>query len=350
MPNDERVDSQKVYGLNDVGMWSVRPGFNKILRQAVTSNNKKAVQIFIDAQGFRTGGTSELGWNANTFGDDYGHIQVSLYDKNLNFLSEEYIIMSPDTPGFDLCGRFLGSYVTNYTADNDQFPLYVDMDIWFGYANKEYTRDLDQFWSEHSDFGAIDSTQPDIHLGELLDDPWCLDRQYTDECDIQAHNDNNPWKFYRFIVETTGGSSASTFTTKVFNQAIANQKIQYTGNVVNQTNFIEKSTDDLSGLTNNYFYKTKKFRISNGDRPNMLRTISLTYRSKNPITVRIYTDKNQLSSILTFDGTEANTGTIELVTTTKVIGLLAKTFSVGFSNVGSIPETTEITRASIAYG
>ena len=137
---------------------------------------------------------------------------------------------------------------------------------------------------------------------------------------------------------------------KAYSQGVVNQKIQYTGSVVKQTQFIVKSDSEYTGLVNNYSFKSKKFRISTQDRPSMIRTVSVTYKSKNNLLVRFYTDKNLLASQIIFDNTEALNGTIEQVSTTKVVGLRAKTFSIEISGVGSTPETIEISKVSIAYG
>ena len=92
LPNDERVDGNKTYTNSDKGVWSVRPGINKIIFGIVTSNNKKALKVFIDAQGFRTGGSNELGWTIDTFGDNYGSIKFNFYDKSLSYIGTETLV------------------------------------------------------------------------------------------------------------------------------------------------------------------------------------------------------------------------------------------------------------------
>jgi hypothetical protein len=354
LPNDERVDGNKTYTNSDKGVWSVRPGINKIIFGIVTSNNKKALKVFIDAQGFRTGGSNELGWTIDTFGDNYGSIKFNFYDKSLSYIGTETLVLDPNTPGYDKCGRFLGKYVTESTFDTENFPIYAHIQLFFGSVNVEYTFDTDHFWSEYdAGYGSINATNPDIMSGEQLDDPWCLDRQYSTECNIQLRNDFNPWQFYRFKSDKSGsggGTLPSTITTEAFNQMIVNQKIQYTGSVTKQTDFIVQSTSDYQGIVNNYSYTTKKFKVSTSDRPSMIRTVSMTYRSKNPLNICFYDEKNNELSTLLFNGTEKLTGELDTITETKVVGLRAKSFYITLYGVGSTPETLEIFKVNIAYG
>ena len=354
LPNDERVDGNKTYTNSDKGVWSVRPGINKIIFGIVTSNNKKALKVFIDAQGFRTGGSNELGWTIDTFGDNYGSIKFNFYDKSLSYIGTETLVLDPNTPGYDKCGRFLGKYVTESTFDKENFPIYAHIQLFFGSVNVEYTFDTDHFWSEYdAGYGSINATNPDIMSGEQLDDPWCLDRQYSAECNIQLRNDFNPWQFYRFKSDESGsggGTLPSTITTEAFNQMIVNQKIQYTGSITKQTDFIVQSTSDYQGIVNNYSYTTKKFKVSTSDRPSMIRTVSMTYRSKNPLNICFYDEKNNELSTLLFNGTEKLTGELDTITETKVVGLRAKSFYITLYGVGSTPETLEIFKVNIAYG
>jgi hypothetical protein len=354
MPNDERVDGNKSYGITNKSVWSVRPGINKIIFDTVSGNSNKALQIFIDAQGFRTGGSNELGYTDNNFGDDYGFIKFNFYNKSLEHIGLETLMLDPNTPGYDKCGRFLGSYVTNTEFATDQFPIYTNVQVWFGSANIEYTLDLDHFWSENDlGYGSVGRDNPDIMSGEFVDDPFCLDRQYTADCDLQIHSDSNPWSYYRFQSDTSGtggGTLPSTITTKSYSQAIVNQKIQYSGSVTKQTDFLIQSSSDYQGIVNNYSYTTKKFKVSTSDRASMVRTVSMSYRSKNPLHIRFYDEKNKELTTVSFDGTEELTGELETVTMTKVVGIRAKAFYMTLYGIGSTPETLEIFKVSVAYG
>ena len=189
--------------------------------------------------------------------------------------------------------------------------------------------------------------------GELVDDPFCLDRQYTADCDLQIHSDSNPWVYYRFQSDssgTGGGTLPTTITSKSFNQNVVNQKIQYTGSVTKQSDFLVQSTSDYQGIVNNYSYTTKKFKVSTSDRPSMVRTVSMSYRSKNPIHIRFYDQKNKAITTVSFDGTEKLTGELDTETTTKVVGMQAKSFYMTIYGIGSTPETIEIFKVSVAYG
>ena len=82
----------------------------------------------------------------------------------------------------------------------------------------------------------------------------------------------------------------------------------------------------------------------------MIRTVSMTYRSKNPLNICFYDEKNNELSTFLFNGTEKLTGELDTITETKVVGLRAKSFYITLYGVGSTPETLEIFKVNIAYG
>ena len=354
LPDDERVDGNKTYTVSDKGVWSVRPGINKILFNTVASNNKKSLQIFIDAQGFRTGGTDELGYTSNTFGDDYGKFIINIENKDGDQVAEEVVNFSPDTQGFDKCGRYLGSYVTGYEASNDEFPLKCRVSLHFSYYNGEYTSDEFHYWSEYDvDYGSISATNPDIVSGELDNDPFCLDRQYSSECNIFLSDTINPWSEYEFLsdVTATGGvGSASTITKLHYSDLIADKRLQYTGAVEKQGVLFVKQSDVYEGIINRYSYTTKKFRISTQDRPSMIRTLSMTYISLNSIVVRIDIDDNSKTKNIVFERTTGPTEKAKQNSVTKIVGLRAKNFTITINAWGINPDILEISKLSVSYG
>tara|TARA_R100000734_G_scaffold18462_1_gene15441 strand:+ start:3771 stop:5450 length:1680 start_codon:yes stop_codon:yes gene_type:complete len=346
-PTDERVDSNKHY--RNAAQWSARPGISKLLVDTVSSNNKTSFNIFIDAQGFRTG-DYELGYDANNYADDLGGFGFCFYDNNGQELSSEYLLLQPNTAGYDKAGRFLGTYVTDYEAESSDFPVYIEVFQIFASTLGEYYYDGPHYWSEwDAGYGSIDATNPDIMTGELVDDPWCFDRQYTDNCDLQLDTNHNPWYSYRFLSDssaTGGGGSATTNTTKMYNDSIINKKIQFQSSVTEQFNLLVKG----DGIRNIYKYRTKKYQTSTQDRPSMLRTVSMTYTSYNPITIRIITENGENSKNIVFDRTTNLNELAKKLTTTKVVGLRCKSFELEITVYGVIDDILEINKLSVSYG
>ena len=348
-PNDERVDGNKTY--TNAPQWSVRPGINKLLVDTVTSNNKKAFEIFIDAQGFRTGGY-ELGFNANNFADDYGSIRFDFTDGANTSLATEYLYMTPDTEGFDKAGRFLGSYVSQFEATNSDFPIYVQVTMNYSYFNGEYYWDAPHYWSElDAGYGSIGATNPDIMTGEKLDDPWCLDRQYSADCLEQINGDNNPWSKYKFLSDsagTGGGGTTTVLNKKMYSTGIINNKLQFQTTINKQFNLITKSSQ--GGLRNFYQYKTKKYKVSTQDRPSMIRTISMTYKSYSEISLEVITENGTQIKNIIFPQSSRIGEVCKPVTITKVIGLRAKVFELQFTVYGVANDSLEINKMSVSYG
>jgi len=348
-PNDERVDGNKTY--TNAPQWSVRPGINKLLIDTVDSNNKKAFQIFIDAQGFRTGGASELGYTPNSFGDYYGQITFQFTDGGGAQVGIETIMLTPETEGFDLAGRFLGSYVTKFEATSAQFPIYVKTSLDFSSQNGEYFYDNPHYWSElDAGYGSIGATNPDIMTGEKLDDPWCLDRQYSADCNEQINGDLNPWWTYKFLSDvsaTGGGGKATTLAKVMYSDSIINTKLQFQSSITKQFNLIAKSD---FGIRNFYQYKTKRYQVSTQDRPGMVRTITMTYQSYNPIYVKVITENGSSTKTITFDRTQAENEVVQPKTVTKVIGVRAKFFELEIQSNGSRDDVLEISKVSVSYG
>lgn len=347
MPNDERVDSNKIY--TNEPQWSVRPGINMLLVDTVASNNKTAFSIYIDAQGFRTGGY-ELGYNENNFFDDLGAIGIEIRNHSDLLLTSEYLMIQPNTVGYDKAGRFLGTYSTQFEADNADFPVYVETHLIFPSTTTEYYREGPHYWSLwDADYGSIGATNPDIMTGELVDDPFCFDRHYSSDCNVFLDDNFSPWYSYRFLCNsaaTGGGGSATSNTSKMYSDSIINKKIQFQNTVQSQFNLITKG----NGLRNIYKYKTKKYRTSTQDRPTMLRTISMTYMSFNSITIKIITENGATTKEIVFDGTTKINELPIKKTTTKVVGLKCKTFELELSTYGSIDDILEINKLSIGYG
>ena len=354
LPNDERVDGNKPYTVSDKAVWSLRPGSNKILFNTVSSNNNKAVRIFLDAQGFRTGGTDELGYTSSTFGDDYGGFSVYIENKDGDQVAQEQVTFSPDTQGFDKCGRYLGTYITGYEAEDSEFPLKCRIALNFSNYNGEYLLADLHNWEEYDvDHGSIGATNPDIVTGELENDPFCLDRQHSSECLVFISNLINPWSQYEFITDssgTGGGGNATTITKLHYSDLVTNQKIQYTGAVTKESNFLIKSTSADQGLVNSYSYQTKKFRISTQDRPSMIRTLSMTYTSFNNIVVRIDIDNGAQTKDIVFNKTTERNKKAQKKSVTEVIGLRAKNFSLTIFASGVNPDILEISKLSVTHG
>lgn len=351
MPNDERVDGNKTYTNSHV--WSARPGINKLLIAPINSNNKRAFQIFIDAQGFRTGGY-ENGHNANNFADDYGNIRIDFTDASNTILGTEVINMTPDTEGFDKAGRFLASYVTQFEVLPVAFPIYVQVTANYSYHNGEYSWDAPHYWSEYdAGYGSIGATNPDIMTGELIDDdPWCLDRQYSAECNETMDTDYNPWVTYKFLSDssgTGGGPTTTVLLTKMYSVGVINKKLQFQTTVDKQFNLITKAGSS-GGIRNYYQYKTKKYKVSTQDRPSMVRTISMTYRSYSEISLDIITENGTQVKRITFPASSLVNNVCKPITVTKVVGVRAKSFEIQFTVYGVANDALEINKMSVSYG
>lgn len=347
-PNDERVDGNKTY--TNAAQWSVRPGINKLLIDVVTSNNKKAFNIFLDAQGFRTGGY-ENGFTSTNFSDTLGFISFNFINGSGESLGLEHIQLTPDTEGYDKAGRFLGSYVTNFEANTSQFPIYVETTIHFAQTMGEYNYDIPHYWSENdAGYGSIGATNPDIMTGELLDDPWCLDRQYSEDCNDQIDSLYNPWSKYKFLSDvsaTGGGGSATTITKKMYSSSIINTRLQFQTSITKQFNLIANAE---SGLRNYYRYRTKQYQVSTQDRPSMVRTISLTYAAYSALSVKVITENGTVAKNITFDATTQVNEIKNNLTVTKVVGVRAKTFELEFQTIGNADDILEISKVTVSFG
>jgi len=346
MPNDERVDGNKTY--TNEAQWSVRPGINKLLFNTVSSNGKLALQIFADIQGFQTTGF-ERGFDADN--SEYaGLILFNFYDNNNQQLASEVVLVNPNTEGHDSAGRFLGTYISNLELESSEFPIYVEVSFSPSASLTDYQVDPPHYWSEWSvDYSSFGATNPDIISGELLDDPFCIDRQYTDECSVQISNKTNPWSVYRFLCDasgTGGGGTATTLDKVMYAENLINTKIQFQTSITGQFNLFTKG----DGLRNGYRYKTKKFQVSTQDRPTMLRTVSMTYTSSNSITLRFITDNGERVKEMFFDRSTDPTEISKKTTTTQVIGLRCKTFEIEVYTVGVAEDNLEINKLSVSYG
>jgi len=346
MPNDERVDGNKTY-INEA-QWSVRPGINKLLFNTVSSNGKLALQIFADVQGFQTTGF-ERGFTEDN--PEYaGLLLFNFYDDSNQQLASEVVLVNPNTEGYDGAGRFLGTYISNLELDTSEFPIYIEVSFSPSASLGDYQVDPPHYWSEWSEgFSSFGATNPDILSGELLDDPFCIDRHYTDECIVQISNKTNPWTIYRFLCDasaTGGGGSASTNTKVMYAPNLINTKIQFQTSITGQFNLFTKG----DGIRNGYRYKTKKFQVSTQDRPTMLRTVSMTYMSSNSISLRFITDNGERVKDIFFDRSTNPTEISKRTTTTQVIGLRCKTFEIEVYTVGVAEDNLEINKLSVSYG
>ena len=362
--NALRVDTAKTQTAMDTGgMWGVRPGLLKldIGTDTADSDNKVGIQLQMDVRGFDPSynlAQSELGFTSSDTHEWVGGIQLIYTDVEGTTYESEEIPIQRDTPGWDKSSRIVLEYNSTERFGPGKFPIDVRVSAVFGTVGFEYYQDTDShFWSEYdSDYGSIDATNPDITTGELLNDPWCIDRSFTDECVYQASGDLNPWQTYVMQVDyETNTQTSAPSGNKVYADNVVNTKINYgnAGSVTTQGLIIGRSNDVYAGMSNTYLYKSKTFRISVAERANMIRTISMTYNSNTPITMTIYTDGESKSKDVFFEATTP-TGVgptyAQMSTNTKVVGLSAKDFCIRLYANQGLPNNIDIRKISIGYG
>jgi len=82
----------------------------------------------------------------------------------------------------------------------------------------------------------------------------------------------------------------------------------------------------------------------------MVRTITMTYQSYNPIYVKVITENGSSTKTITFDRTQAENEVVQPKTVTKVIGVRAKFFELEIQSNGSRDDVLEISKVSVSYG
>ena len=344
--SDNRVDqSASAFSFN-TPMSATRPGINKITTGVATSaSGEKFCEMSYDIQGVGTTSsitTGELGITS-TNGLFNGLASVLMFDYT-DSLGEEFtesLQISPYSNGFDLSGRVLGGFLSSIPFDNSQFPVTVSMQVYIDHS-KEIIIDREHDWHMLTVNERDDSLFPITSSSEVEEDPWCFDRSYTTSCDIQGSGDENPWFAYSFKIENTDATIASPPTYDVKEQSI-NKRIQWTGSIIKECNIYEQS--GLQGEPQLYRYQTKKYYVSTKDRPSMLRTVSLTYRSSSDITLQIRTDKTY-KNIIFPKPLLSN----EPTTVTKVLGMSAKYFDVRITINQGYPQNFEIQSIQLQYG